>query len=252
MPSCRFQRRSYICDNESGLYYVSSRYYDPAICRFINADDPSLLGANGDFASLNLFAYCGNNPISRADSGGQFWHIVAGAALGAVAGVVTKMITNAISGQEMTNGLLTAGISGAMSGGLAASGVGLVGQVVGNAFIGAGNNAADQLVGMANGTKTDGFDVGSMLLDGTIGAVAGFAGGPGAGNRGLTNIGLKNVKRAWNALTHKGAKVALEVLGQGLTYFGKNARHIVKPLVTAIAKSSGSVIINNTAKVMIA
>ncbi len=162
------------------------------------------------------------------------------------------MITNAISGQKITDGLLTAGIAGAVSGGLAASGVGLVGQVVGNALIGAGNNAADQLIGMANGTKTDGFDVGSMLLDGAIGAAAGFAGGAGAGNSGLTKIGLTNVKRTWNALTHKGAKVALEVLGQGLSYFGKNAHHMVKPLVTAIAKSSGSVIINNTAKVMIA
>lgn len=193
-----------------------------------------------------------NNPVIRADSEGTFWHIVGGAVLGAVAGTVTKMITNAISGQKITDGLLTAGIAGAVSGGLAASGVVLVGQVVGNALIGAGNNAVDQLIGMANGTKTDGFDVGSMLLDGAIGAAAGFAGGAGAGNRGLTKIGLTNVKRTWNALTHKGAKVALEVLGQGLTYFGKNAQHMVKPLVTAIAKSSGSVIINNTAKVMIA
>ena len=57
-------------------------YYYPEICRFINADDVDLLGANGDFASLNLFAYCGNNPISRADSNGFFWHIVAGAVVG--------------------------------------------------------------------------------------------------------------------------------------------------------------------------
>ena len=35
-----------------------------------------MLGANGDFASLNLFAYCGNNPISRKDIGGYFWDIV--------------------------------------------------------------------------------------------------------------------------------------------------------------------------------
>lgn len=35
-----------------------------------------MLGANGDFASLNLFAYCGNNPISRKDIGGYFWDTV--------------------------------------------------------------------------------------------------------------------------------------------------------------------------------
>ena len=236
---------------DTGFYYLRSRYYDPEIGRFINADDVSLLGANGDFTSINLFAYCGNNPVTREDSEGALWHIVGGAVLGAIAGTVTKIITNAISGQKITDGLLTAGIAGAVSGGLAASGVGLAGQIVGNALIGAGNNAADQLIGMTNGTKTDGFDVGSMLIDGAIGSAAGFAGGAGAGNRGLTNIGLTNVKRSWNALTHKGAKVALEVLGQGLSYFGKNAQHMVKPLREAIIKSSGTVIASNAAKMML-
>ena len=32
-----------------------------------------MLGVNGDFASLNLFAYCGNNPVARVDRGGHFW-----------------------------------------------------------------------------------------------------------------------------------------------------------------------------------
>ena len=57
--------RGYYYDAETGFYYVSSRYYDPEVGRFINADSVSMLGANGDFASLNLFAYCGNNPVSR-------------------------------------------------------------------------------------------------------------------------------------------------------------------------------------------
>jgi len=35
-----------------------------------------LLGANGDFASLNLYAYCGNNPISRKDTSGHAWETV--------------------------------------------------------------------------------------------------------------------------------------------------------------------------------
>ena len=100
--------RGYVYDAELGLYYLQSRYYDPEIGRWINADAVDLLGANGDFASLNLFAYCGNNPVIRADSEGTFWHIVGGAVLGAVAGTVTKMITNAISGQKITEGLLTA------------------------------------------------------------------------------------------------------------------------------------------------
>ena len=54
-----FRYRGYYFDSESGFYYLNSRYYDPAIGRFISPDDVSLLGANGDFASLNLYAYCG-------------------------------------------------------------------------------------------------------------------------------------------------------------------------------------------------
>ena len=63
-------------DTETAFYYVSSRYYDPEIGRFINADAVDLLGANGDFASLNLFTYCGNNPVTRKDAGGYAWETV--------------------------------------------------------------------------------------------------------------------------------------------------------------------------------
>ena len=35
-----------------------------------------MLGANGDFMSLNLYAYCGNNPISRRDASGHAWETI--------------------------------------------------------------------------------------------------------------------------------------------------------------------------------
>ena len=57
---------------ETGLYYVSSRYYDPEICRWINADDTSYLGASRDFISYNLFAYCLNNPVNSIDPFGTW------------------------------------------------------------------------------------------------------------------------------------------------------------------------------------
>ena len=67
--------RGYVYDNETQLYYLQSRYYDPEIGRFINADDVDLLGANGDFTSLNLYVYCGNNPVVRKDSSGEAWQV---------------------------------------------------------------------------------------------------------------------------------------------------------------------------------
>ena len=90
--------RGYVYDYEVGIYYVSSRYYNPEICRFTNADDVDLLGANGDFTSLNLFAYCGNNPVSRADSSGYLWlNVLIGTVVGAAAGIVGQVISDVVT-----------------------------------------------------------------------------------------------------------------------------------------------------------
>ena len=59
--------RGYYFDTETSLYYLQSRYYDPAVGRFINADDSSYLGADGTDNSYNLFVYCSNNPVMRID-----------------------------------------------------------------------------------------------------------------------------------------------------------------------------------------
>jgi RHS repeat-associated protein len=58
--------RSYYYDTETGFYYLQSRYYDPAIRRFINAD--GYINANGDILGFNMYAYCGNNPVFIKDS----------------------------------------------------------------------------------------------------------------------------------------------------------------------------------------
>jgi RHS repeat-associated protein len=47
--------RGYYYDTDTGFYYLQSRYYDPVVKRFINA--------NGDFFKLNLYVYCENNPV---------------------------------------------------------------------------------------------------------------------------------------------------------------------------------------------
>ena len=70
-----FRYRGYWYDEETGLYYLNSRYYNPAWGRFLNED--IYLNANGDIIGFNLFAYCGNEPVNRADySGESFWDTV--------------------------------------------------------------------------------------------------------------------------------------------------------------------------------
>ena len=62
--------RGYIYDSETGFYYLQSRYYDPTVGRFLNADDIQYLGASGTLLSLNLFVYCENDPVNLVDSTG--------------------------------------------------------------------------------------------------------------------------------------------------------------------------------------
>ena len=62
--------RSYYYDDETELYYLKSRYYDPEVGRFITIDDISYL-APDIINGLNLYAYCGNNPIAYIDSTGN-------------------------------------------------------------------------------------------------------------------------------------------------------------------------------------
>ncbi|MFT9078180.1 RHS repeat-associated core domain-containing protein [Ethanoligenens sp.] len=68
-----YRYREYRYDNETGLYLLQSRYYDPNVGRFINADDTDQLDANKDHVlQQNLFAYCLNNPINHADPSGNW------------------------------------------------------------------------------------------------------------------------------------------------------------------------------------
>ncbi len=67
-----FRYRSYYFDTETNLYFLKTRYYDAIVGRFINVDDISYL-APDTINGLNLYAYCGNNPVMRADPNGTEW-----------------------------------------------------------------------------------------------------------------------------------------------------------------------------------
>lgn len=81
-----FRYRGYVYDEETGLYYLKTRYYNPEWDRFINAD--VLLGKVGAIVSHNLFSYCKNIPIPCADTNGKeaAGAVVAGAVGGALDG----------------------------------------------------------------------------------------------------------------------------------------------------------------------
>ena len=62
--------RGYVYDTETTLYYLQSRYYDPELGRFINADTYASTGQG--ILGNNMFSYCNNNPVMYADPSGKF------------------------------------------------------------------------------------------------------------------------------------------------------------------------------------
>lgn len=111
--------RGYYYDNETGFYYCTSRYYDPEIGRWINADSvidqSSVIGAN-------LFVYCLNNPVNMTDETGNLPFFAITAVIGAVVGAVVGGIKAAKAGKSVLKGALV----GAAVGGLAGAGLGAV------------------------------------------------------------------------------------------------------------------------------
>ena len=112
-----FRYREYCWDEETGLYYVNSRYYDPETCRFISADDISLVSASPmALTDKNLYAYCDNNPIARLDLDGMFWMHVAAALTGAVVNVAITYVSKKVTGQDFTpDDFLLAAATGAIN-----------------------------------------------------------------------------------------------------------------------------------------
>ena len=131
-----FRYRGYYYDVETGLYFLKTRYYDPEIGRFITIDDLQYLDPE-TINGLNLYAYCGNNPIMAVDPEGtwswkKFWDSLAGKIVGTIATVA--VVAGAIALTVVTLGtaapILAAGIIGAV----AAGGISLITQGLDKGF----------------------------------------------------------------------------------------------------------------------
>ena len=115
-----FRYRSYYYDNETGLYYLNARYYNPEWGRFINSDNYASTGQG--ILGHNMFVYCGNNPIIRKDDEGGAWWIPACTIVGGIVGGAAKAIDNVAHGEDWYDGVVGAAVGGALAGGLAATG----------------------------------------------------------------------------------------------------------------------------------
>ncbi len=76
-----FRYKGYYYDTETKMYYCKSRYYVPEWYRWLNADSIANLDLE-NLNSLNLFAYCGNNPLTNIDENGDIFSIGISIAIG--------------------------------------------------------------------------------------------------------------------------------------------------------------------------
>ncbi|MFA6827792.1 MAG: RHS repeat-associated core domain-containing protein, partial [Bacilli bacterium] len=93
-----YRYRGYRYDSEINMYYLNSRYYNPEIGRFINAD--GLLGELGNIQSTNMYAYCANNPVMYLDPSGEFPILITLIVVGALIGGGSQYVANVMNGKE--------------------------------------------------------------------------------------------------------------------------------------------------------
>ena len=132
--------RGYYYDEETGLYYLKSRYYDPVTGRFITIDDISYIDPE-TINGLNLYAYCGNNPVMRIDENGNaWWHwivgvliVVASVALSVVTAGIAAPITAAL-GSGLLGAIVGGAVAGAIGGAITAFGISVATQGIKTGF----------------------------------------------------------------------------------------------------------------------
>ena len=232
-----FRFKGYYYDQETQLFYCNSRYYSPELCRFISPDSIEYLDPQS-INGLNLYCYCMNNPIMYADpsghmpewlsttlkiiggvaiiagcvvgsifTGGALSVVLAGAAIGATAGGIGAGISTAVSGgdiHDFANAFLMSTATGAISGAVAASPLGVGAQIGINAALGAASYAGTQLLSGGNIT------LGGLIVSAGIGALCGWIGQSGWMQGQTTSAFVAFAGK--NALKHVVGMVGTETL----------------------------------------
>ncbi len=110
-----YRYRGYRYDEETNLYYLNARYYDPSIARFISADDVSFI-SDDQASSINLYAYSLNNPVMYSDFSGNMpeWLentlVIGGVAL-LIAGIaMAALFTGGLAGAALMAVAFSTGI----------------------------------------------------------------------------------------------------------------------------------------------
>lgn len=235
-----FRYKGYYYDSESGMYYCQSRYYVPDWGRFIQADTLEYLDPES-INGLNLYAYCGNDPVNKYDPTGHFgiWALVAITAASMLIGGTAQLVSNAMAGK--TGSELWRGVAGAAVGaGVNALALCLAMPTGGaSLFIAAGASAiaqtgVDTLETVIRGEEVD---VGQTFIDLGLNFVTTLAGNYLGSKMIPTNPGWFQPQKFLSVFTKSyGQKILLQTaIGAGLSgtvnFVRKNDWSKYKPII---------------------
>ena len=236
--------RGYYYDTETGWYYLQSRYYDPTVGRFINADLPEY-AAEFSLDDNNLFAYCGDNPVLRNDKDGEFWNIIVGGLIGGTVNLVSSYISARLSGEKLTPADCVASFAtGALSGALAATGIGVVESTIINTFASFGASVAADVCSKRS-------------IDWGKAGVSAFCAGVGSviGGNGIKNLKepygqafriAKNAKNIVGSFAKGSARKAAISTARTLTrsaaniFYAESCKTLGKTLIAGALSGAGS------------
>ena len=202
---CKIRYRGYYFDTETGLYWVQTRYYNPEWCRWISPDSLSYLDTETAHG-LNLYAYCGNDPVNFTDPSGHdslpnwvMWLIGGIVILGlGIATIASGGAAGGVAGFILAGAFKGAAI-GAVSGALVGGTVGGISSVI---------NGENFWSGFADGAA-HGFMSGAIVggITGAISSGAQVAKAASCWDKGTFSSGYRSMKYHY----------AQEVVNKGLT-----------------------------------
>jgi len=210
-----FRYRGYVFDEETGFYYVSSRYYDPEIGRWISPEPNVYNGEFDEGAGLigyNVYAYCANNPVNNLDPTGEF------------------VISTAV--------LIGIGI-GALIGGVAGGAYGY-------------NKAAKNNVPKGQRWKyVVGYGIGGAVVGGVIGGFVGYGAGVALGAKASSGLVMKSISKAISSVSRN----TMHHIMQSKHAWGRVLRNAswnnVKGLINTTMQKGATTLINKQGKALI-
>ena len=232
-----------VYDSSTGMYYLSTRFYDSESGRFTSRD--SVRGGVDNPLSLNIYAYCVNNPLKYTDEEGEMPTVVAGAIIGGSMGAIFEIADQWYSkGAKNINwkSVAARAAGGAITGAYASiSNIVLLKSITMDAFVGTVEN---MVVTMTESGKMSNHDVVESAEYAAIDSVGGAAVMKSAG--AAVKLTSKMTKGKWSKLVgskrknHGGVvvkkKTSQKQIGKRIRAIKKSVKSKVKSAKKAIKR----------------